>query len=131
MFSGAARRLRQSVSQAATTTTTTAKAAGDAAVKGVVGGVTGAVSAIQRGVDSKNVAVPAVALAAVGVAGLVEWPAVLAVGGGALLLREMNRRRGTTTPNAAPAKSSGSRPSAQRKTRSVTPAKKSPRKASR
>ena len=40
------------------------------------------------------------AIGALGVAGLVEWPVLLAVGGGALLLRRLNQK------SEAPAKAS-------------------------
>lgn len=113
MFGDAARRLRQTVSRAAAATTTAAGAAGGAAVNGVVGGVTGAVTGIQRGIGSGSRSVPAAALAlgVVGVTGLVEWPVVLAVGAGALALRQLNQDA----------------PPAQRKTKTTTPAKKTTR----
>ena len=46
----------------------------------------------RRGIDSGSHSTPAAALTlgALGVAGLVEWPVLLAVGGGALLLRRLN-----------------------------------------
>jgi hypothetical protein len=54
-------------------------------------------------------------LGALGVAGLVEWPILLAVGGGALLLRRLNnshddgaRIASVTSVKAAPAKSTSS-----------------------
>src|SRR5919201_884753 len=63
-------------------------------IMGVVGGVTGAAEGIKRGINSGSHSTPAAALAlgAIGVAGLVEWPVLLAVGGGALLLHRMNRK---------------------------------------
>jgi hypothetical protein len=39
-----------------------------------------------------------VALGALGVAGLVEWPVLLAVGGGALVLQRMTRRQNGSSP---------------------------------
>ncbi|ODR11962.1 hypothetical protein AWC26_07665 [Mycobacterium shimoidei] len=144
MVRDAARRLSQKVNRAAAATTSAAAAAGGAAVNGVVGGVTGAVSGIQRGVGSKGAAVPAavLTLGVVGATGLVEWPVVLAIGAGALMLRQLSRhdkdgapakaapaKSGSSTP---PAKSGGSTQSAARKPQRTTAAKKAPaKKASR
>jgi hypothetical protein len=81
------------VNRAATATTATAGAIGGAAVNGVVGGVKGAAEGIQHGISSGSKSTPAAALAigALGVAGVVEWPILLAIGGGALLLRKMSQ----------------------------------------
>lgn len=89
---GAIRNLGRTVNRAATATTAAAGAVGGAAVNGVVGGVTGAAEGIQRGISKGSKSTPAAALAmgALGVAGLVEWPILVAVGGGALLLRKLN-----------------------------------------
>jgi hypothetical protein len=126
---GAVRNVSRTVSRAASATTAAAGAVGGAAVNGVVGAVTGAASGVQKGIDSGSHSTPAAALTlgAIGVAGLVEWPILLAVGGGALLLRRLSNSRSdaprvaTVTPvKAAPAKStSAARP---RK----TPAKRTP-----
>jgi hypothetical protein len=91
---GAVRTVGRTVSRAADATTAAAGAVGGAAVNGIVGGVTGAAEGIKRGVSSGSRSTPAAALAigALGVAGLVEWPVLLAVGGGALLLRRLNRK---------------------------------------
>jgi hypothetical protein len=70
------------------------------------------------------------ALGAIGVAGLVEWPVLLAIGGGALLLHRMNRKpdgaasaKATLKPvpsEPAPKKAvpqkSGSKPAAKKAT---------------
>lgn len=89
---GAIRNVGRTVNRVATATTSAAGAVGGAAVNGVVGGVKGAAEGIQRGLSTGSDSTPAAALAigALGVAGLVEWPILLAVGGGALLLRKMN-----------------------------------------
>ena len=89
---GAVRNVSRTVSRAATATTATAGAVGGAAVNGVVGAVTGAAAGVQKGIDKGSHSTPAAALTlgAIGVAGLVEWPLLLAVGGGALLLRKLN-----------------------------------------
>jgi cell division septation protein DedD len=75
---------------------------GGAAVNGAVGAVTGAAQGVKRGVSAGSHSTPAAALAlgALGVAGLVEWPVLLAVGGGALLLSKMNRKPEPPTPVA-------------------------------
>ena len=88
------RYLGKTVNRAAEATTATAGAVGGAAVNGVVGGVTGAAEGIKRGIKSGSHSTPAAALAlgALGVAGLVEWPVLVAVGGGFLLLRRMKRK---------------------------------------
>jgi hypothetical protein len=91
---GAIRNVGRTVNRAADATTAAAGAVGGAAVNGIVGGVTGAAEGIKRGVSTGSHSTPAAALAigALGVAGLVEWPLLLAVGGGALLLRRLNRK---------------------------------------
>jgi hypothetical protein len=97
---GAVRGVGRSVSRAATVTTSAAGAVGGAAVNGVVGGVKGAAEGIQHGLSTGSKSTPAAALAigALGVTGLVEWPILLAVGGGALLLRKMGRKPEVSAP---------------------------------
>ncbi|MBW0015509.1 hypothetical protein [Mycobacterium sp.] len=94
---GAVRNVGKTVGRAADATTAAAGAVGGAAVNGLVGGVTGAAEGIKRGVSSGSHSTPAAALAlgALGVAGLIEWPVLLAVGGGALLLHRMQRKPDT------------------------------------
>ena len=130
---GAVRNVSRTVSRAASATTAAAGAVGGAAVNGVVGAVTGAAAGVQKGIDSGSHSTPAAALTlgALGVAGLVEWPLLLAVGGGALLLRRLEQlaqrqRAGAgARPSIAAVKSTSSaRP---RK----TPAKKTPARQSR
>ncbi|OMC14725.1 MULTISPECIES: hypothetical protein [unclassified Mycobacterium] len=101
---GTVRSVGKTVNRAAAATTATAGAVGGAAVNGIVGGVTGAAEGIRRGINSGSHSTPAAALAigALGVAGLVEWPVLLAVGGGALLLQRLNRKP-ETQPTAAKA----------------------------
>ena len=88
---GAVRNVSRTVSRAASATTAAAGAVGGAAVNGVVGAVTGAAEGVKRGIGSGSHSTPAAALTlgALGVAGLVEWPVLLAVGGGALLLQRL------------------------------------------
>ena len=92
---GAVRNASRTVSRAASATTAAAGAVGGAAVNGVVGAVTGAAAGVQKGIESGSHSTPAAALTlgALGVAGLVEWPILLAVGGGALLLRRLSNSR--------------------------------------
>ena len=114
---GAVRNVSRTVSRAASATTAAAGAIGGATVNGVVGAVTGAAAGVQKGIDRGSHSTPAAALTlgALGVAGLVEWPLLLAVGGGALLLRRLSNSHNdgshlaTVTPvKAAPAKSTSS-----------------------
>ena len=127
---GTVRSVGQTVNRAATATTAAAGAVGGAAVNGVVGGVKGAAEGIQRGISSGSKSTPAAALTigALGVAGLVEWPILLAIGGGALLLRRLNHKpevpakaKLTTVPTdpepqKAPAHKTTARKSAAKKT---------------
>jgi hypothetical protein len=75
---------------------------GGAAVNGVIGGVTGAAEGVKRGMSSGSHSAPAAALAfgALGVAGLVEWPVLLAVGGSALLIQRLSHRQNGEPPAA-------------------------------
>ena len=113
---GAARSVGKTVNRAADATTAAAGAVGGAAVNGIVGGVTGAAEGIKRGVSSGSHSTPAAALAlgALGVAGLVEWPVLLAVGGGALLLHRMHRKPETPTSAKANLKPVPSEPEAEK-----------------
>ncbi|HTX97663.1 MAG TPA: hypothetical protein VME67_24240 [Mycobacterium sp.] len=103
VIGGAVRGVGQVVNRAATATTAAAGAVGGAAVNGVIGGVTGAAEGVKRGMTSGSHSTPAAALAfgALGVAGLVEWPVLLAVGGSALLLQRLNRKNRSATQGKA------------------------------
>jgi hypothetical protein len=106
----ALRDVSHTVGRAATATTMAAGAVGGAAVNGVVGAVTGAVAGVQRGIGNGSHSTPAavLTLGALGAAGLVEWPVVLAIGGGALLLRQLNHPHAGSdshTGSTAPGKS--------------------------
>jgi hypothetical protein len=90
---------------------------GGAAVNGVVGAVTGAAAGLQRGAERGSRSMPAAALTlgALGVTGLVEWPVLLALGGGAILLRQLNNGHADgshkptlTSVKTTPAKSTSS-----------------------
>ncbi|WP_395309062.1 hypothetical protein V4U86_27825 [Mycobacterium sp. AMU20-3851] len=72
----------------------TAGAIGGAAVNGVIGGIKGTGSGIRSGMSqgSRSSAAAALTFAAVGAAGLIEWPVLLTVGGATLLVHEINQR---------------------------------------
>jgi hypothetical protein len=120
----ALRGVSQTVGRAATAATMAAGAVGGAAVNGVAGAVTGAAAGVRQGIGSGTHSTPAavLTLGALGAAGLVEWPVVLVVGGGALLLRQLNHSQaGPAAPvKVVPARSAGS--TSQR----TPPAKKTP-----
>ena len=92
VVNGAVRTVTRTAGRAAAATTAAAGAVGGAAVNGVVGAVTGAAEGVQRGIGKGSHSMPAAALTlgALGVAGVIEWPLVLAIGGGALVLRQLN-----------------------------------------
>ncbi|MGO9511876.1 MAG: hypothetical protein ACLPXZ_32760 [Mycobacterium sp.] len=73
-----------------------AGAVGGAAVNGVVGGVQGAIGGVRTGLSTGRRSIPAAALtmAAVGAAGLVEWPVLLPVGGTVLAVHYLAQRSG-------------------------------------
>jgi hypothetical protein len=94
------------VTETANATTAAAGAVGGAAVNGIIGGVQGTAAGIRSGLGTGSHSTPAalLTLAAVGAAGLVEWPVLLTVGGTALLVRQLNRHDGGQTDTARPAK---------------------------
>ena len=79
------------VGRSAETVMTTAGAVGGAVSNGVVEGLRGAVQGAKSGLAEGPQSTPAavLAFAAVGAAGLVEWPVVLGVGATALVLRRL------------------------------------------
>src|ERR1700684_1499069 len=91
---GAVRNVGKAGGGAASANAAPGGAVGGAAVSGVVAGVTAAAQGIKRGVSEGSHSTPAAALAlgALGVAGLVEWPILLAVGGGAVVLHRLGRQ---------------------------------------
>ncbi|MDF3304205.1 hypothetical protein [Rhodococcus sp. T2V] len=92
------------VTGAATATTSAVGAVGGAALGGVVGGVRGAASGARAGMESGSHSTPAAALtlAAVGAAGLVEWPVLVTAGGAALVLRQFGAGSRTSRDTEAP-----------------------------
>ncbi|MBT2266563.1 hypothetical protein [Rhodococcus erythropolis] len=77
-------------------TTTVAGAVGGGVIGGVTGGIRGTAEGVRDGIRAGRSSTPTAVLtmAAVGAAGLVEWPVVVAVGGTALLLHEWDRKSG-------------------------------------
>jgi len=73
-----------------------AGAVGGAAVNGLVGGVQGVVGGVRTGLSTGSRSIPAAALtvAAVGAAGLVEWPVLLPVGATVLGVHYLTHRSG-------------------------------------
>jgi hypothetical protein len=89
----------RAASRAVEASVAAAGAVGGAAVNGVIGGVQGAVTGVQRGLRSGSQSTPAAALTiatvgAASVAGLVEWPVLLPIGGTALAVHYLTNRSG-------------------------------------
>ncbi|WP_197374227.1 hypothetical protein [Mycolicibacterium baixiangningiae] len=112
------------VTETANATTAAAGAVGGAAVNGIVGGVRGAANGVREGLSSGSHSTPAALLTmgAVGAVGLVEWPVLAAVGGTALLARQLGRTGDAETGRAeTPASSrSGPRKTAGARKKTVT-----------
>lgn len=89
-------------------TTAAAGAVSGAVIGGALGSVRGAVGGVGagslNGARSRPAAV--LGLAAVGAAGLVEWPVVLAVGATGLLVRQLNSSSAVPHPDVGSAKES-------------------------
>ncbi|OBB60354.1 hypothetical protein A5757_09700 [Mycobacterium sp. 852013-51886_SCH5428379] len=82
------------VTRTADATTAAAGAVGGAVVNGIAGGLQGTAAGIRDGLGkgSQSPAAAAITIGAIGAAGLVEWPLLLAVGGGALVVHQLSRR---------------------------------------
>src|SRR5262245_42173242 len=108
------------VTRAADVTTAAAGAVGGAAVNGVLGGMQGTANGIKNGLGSGSHSTPAAALtlAAIGAAGLVEWPLLLGIGGTALVVHQLGQRSAGRSPASSASGSTGAG-------HSVTPGKKS------
>ncbi|WP_040789189.1 hypothetical protein [Nocardia paucivorans] len=92
------------ITRTADATTAAAGAVSGAAVNGVIGGIQGAASGVKSGLVKGSHSTPAAVLtmAAVGAAGLVDWPVLLGVGGAALVVRQLGRRsESATEPDSA------------------------------
>ena len=113
-----------------------AGAVGGAAVNGVVGGVQGAIDGAQRGLRSGSRSIPAAALtvAAIGAAGLVEWPVLLPIGGTVLGLhylaqRSRNERRVASTRRVGSRSGAKGRPAKRASTPHTAARSRPPRSA--
>jgi hypothetical protein len=98
-------------------------ALGDAAVKGVLGGIRGTATGVKDGARSGRRSTPAaaLALAAIGAAGLVDWPVLVTVGGAALAVRELNDRFAVTPSSRPPANTPKTTTSARRQASQNSP----------
>jgi len=104
------------VTQSAEATVAAAGAVGGAAVNGVIGGVQGAVTGIKSS-GSHSTPAAALAIAAIGATGLVEWPILLGVGGTAIVVRHLKQRsEGRERPTLAAVPNSPQRTSAAKRT---------------
>lgn len=107
------------VAETANATTAAAGAVGGAAVNGIVGGVQGAAGGIRHGLSSGSHSTPAalLTLGAIGAAGLVDWPVLAAVGGAALLVRQLDHNADVgAAPEAAPTQNPRKTAPARKKT---------------
>jgi hypothetical protein len=131
----------RAITKTADAATATAGAVGGATVNGVIGGLQGTAAGIRSGLSNGSQSTPAAALtlAALGAAGLVEWPVLAVVGGAALVVHQLNRgsdgsRSAPADPGpvTAPARKAAPRKASARKAspRKATPRKATPRKAS-
>lgn len=79
----------------ANATTAVAGAVGGATIGGVVGGMRWVVGGMRTGIGRGSHSTPAAAvgLVALGVTGLVEWPLLAGIGGGALVVNALSARR--------------------------------------
>jgi hypothetical protein len=122
----------RAVTLTADATTAAAGAVGGAAINGVIGGIRGTAAGIRSGSSdgSHSSAAAALTLAAVGTAGLVEWPIVLAVGGTALVVHQLSQQAGrnasdatTTTTQRAAARPVKAKPANATKAAKRTPSR--------
>ncbi len=84
------------VTGAASVTTSAVGAVGGGLLGGVNGGIRGAVGGVRDGMraGSKSTPTAVLTLAAMGAAGVVEWPILLGVGGAAVVLQQWDRHDG-------------------------------------
>lgn len=120
----------QATQSLADTATSAAGAVAGAAAGGLVGAVGGGVRGAEEGLAPGSRSVPAAALtlAAIGAAGLIDWPVLVALGGGALILSRLRRGPQETSgsTNAHTATADAARPPTNAATTSTTSRK--PRK---
>ena len=118
------------VTKTADATTAAAGAVGGAAINGVIGGMRGTAAGLRSGLadGSQSSTAAALTLAAVGAAGLVEWPVLLAVGGTALVVHKLSQQANhSTTDTSQPVKA---RPAKATKSTKRSPARARPTKRS-
>ena len=127
---------RRTVVKAADTTTAAAGAVSGAAINGVAGAVKGAASGVRSGIGSgsQSTTAAALTLGAIGAAGLVEWPVLVAVGGAALVVHQLGRHAADSdqalpTPAAPRTPAPATRP-APRKAAKTARKKPAPRRTS-
>src|ERR1700712_3910826 len=96
---GAARVMTRS----AQATVSAAGAVGGAVISGVVGGARGTLTGMKAGLSAGSDSTPAavLTLAAIGAAGLVEWPGLLGIGGTALVIPPLKQGLGAGPPSLA------------------------------
>jgi hypothetical protein len=122
------------ISRTADATTAAAGALGGAAVGGVIGGLQGTATGLKNGLSSGSHSTPAAALtlAAIGAAGLVEWPVLLAVGGTALVVHQLSHQSDGKKPEPASAAATSTRRHAAAPGNAASkPSQRSPRKSTR
>ena len=113
---------RRVVTRTADAATAVVGAVGGAAVTGVIGAVEGTATGVKNGLRSGRHSTPtaALTLAAIGVTGLVDWPILVAVGGGALAIHTLSHRSGGSQHQAdetAPVSATARSPRAKRPAR--------------
>jgi hypothetical protein len=92
-------RLARATTNLASATTSAAGALAGAAVEGTLGAMRGGVGGAAHGVTSDikdgshSTAAALLAIGAIGVSGVVDWPILLGAGGAALILDNLNRQR--------------------------------------
>lgn len=95
---------RRSVIRTADAATSTAGAVGGAVVNGALGAIEGAVTGVAKGVKrgGNSSVAAALTIVTIGAIGLMEWPMVAAIGGGALLIHKLGHRGDQPGANDAP-----------------------------
>lgn len=123
----------RAVTLTADATTAAAGAVGGAAINGVIGGIRGTAAGIRSGSSdgSHSSAAAALTLAAVGTAGLVEWPIVLAVGGTALVVHQLSHQAGRNASDATTTQRAAARPVKAKPANATKAAKRTPSRSRR
>jgi hypothetical protein len=123
----------RAVTLTADATTAAAGAVGGAAINGLIGGIRGTAAGIRSGSSdgSHSSAAAALTLAAVGTAGLVEWPIVLAVGGTALVVHQLSQQAGRNASDATTNQRAAARPVKAKPANATKAAKRTPSRSRR